>query len=84
LDSARQRAREARKEAEGTSGAATATPQPTVQKAEQLRQRGNKAFAEGKYARAVSQYSAALKEMAPARDGKVLSNRSAAYVKLER
>mmetsp|Transcript_12316 Transcript_12316/g.37743 ORF Transcript_12316/g.37743 Transcript_12316/m.37743 type:complete len:934 (+) Transcript_12316:2-2803(+) len=84
LHSARQRAREARKETEGGDGMASATPRPTVRKAEQLRQRGNKAFAEGKYARAVSQYSAALKEMAPARDGKVLSNRSAAYVKLER
>ena len=61
---------------------ASEAAEPT--RADQLRQRGNQAFAAGRYAKAVTQYSAALKAMAPTRNPRLLSNRSASYAKLER
>ena len=67
----------------GEVGKAAASRAP-LPKHEQLRRKGNEAFATGKFARAVTQYSAALKELAPARDATLLSNRSAAYAKLAR
>ena len=68
----------ARKEGESARSGASS-------KSEQLRERGNNAFREGAYARAATQYSAALKALGAANaDATLLSNRSAAYSKLER
>jgi curved DNA-binding protein CbpA len=72
----------ARAQRESTSSSAGASSNT---KAEQLRQRGNRAFREGKFARAAAQYTAALHELGSgAADATILSNRSLAYSKLDR
>eukprot|EP00965_Chrysotila_dentata_P200515 6180025-Pleurochrysis_carterae.AAC.1 len=53
-------------------------------KSEVLRRRGNKAYESSKFATAATLYSAALHAMAPKRDARLLSNRSACYCKLDR
>ncbi|ETO26066.1 SET domain containing protein [Reticulomyxa filosa] len=63
----------------GQGAVSTNEPQPV---AEQLKDQGNKEFQKGHFDRAVDYYSRALKE--DAADLKVLSNRSAAYVALEK
>ena len=95
FEAARARAAASARGGGGGSVASSAATRPAVARVEKLRLRGNKAVQEGHFARAATQYTAALKELGgtqpAAGDAEatptrtvLLSNRSLCYAKLER
>ena len=95
FEAARARAAASARGGGGGCVASSAATRPAVARVEKLRLRGNKAVQEGHFARAATQYTAALKELGgtqpAAGDAEatptrtvLLSNRSLCYAKLER